>query len=226
MPKELAQIFVSSTSDLQDERQAVKEVVRENDLDQHLFVFAYEDVPSQSGSPEKVLLKELFSTDILVLILGSRYGSLHPDNQRVSIVEWEYQQATKKGVFKKPSDAFIFIKKVPQGDIDESQEVFRDKLTTFTKHWSKHYETVDDFKKILLSGLINWLRGYDQDDRVSHSTRLLLALIGSILMAATVYFFNSTDFSEVILISGVAYLLLLITMIFQSYVGTNLNFLR
>ena len=226
MPIELAQIFVSSTSDLQDERQAVKEVVQEHNLDRHLFVFAYEDVPSQSGSPEQVLLKELFSTDILVLILGKRYGSLHPNDESVSIVEWEYREATKKGLFKKPSDAFVFLKTVPEGDLDEEQEAFRSRLSTFTKHWSKQYDTVDDFKKSLLQGLIHWLKDYDQDDRVSHRTRLLLALGGSILMAVTVYFFNSTDFSEVILISGVAYLLLLITMVFQSYVGTNLNLSR
>lgn len=226
MPIELAQLFVSSTSDLQDERLAVKEVVKDNELDRHLFVFAYEDVPSQGKSPERVLLKELFSTDILVLILGSRYGSLHPEDERVSIVEWEYEQATKKGLFKKPSDAFVFLKKVPSGQVDEKQEAFREKLSTFTGHWSKQYDTVDEFKKSLLSGLINWLKGYDRDDRVSHRVRLILALGGSLLMAAAVYFFNSSDFSEVILISGVAYLLLLITMIFQSYVGTNLNIRR
>ena len=91
------QIFVSSTfTDLRQERQAAVEAILDNGhIPAGMELFA-------AGSEEqlKVIRTWIDESDILVLLLGGRYGSVEPKSQKsYTQLEYEYAEATGKPLF-------------------------------------------------------------------------------------------------------------------------------
>ena len=65
------QVFVSSTSDLHEERRAVKDALPERSVG----VYLYEEDVTRDEPPRLVLQRELQKSEVFVAILGRRYGS-------------------------------------------------------------------------------------------------------------------------------------------------------
>jgi hypothetical protein len=87
-------IFVSSTSDdLEKYRQTAREVI----LDKKCLPVMMEHFSAESKSTTGVIEKYLRNCDAVILIAGARYGST-PHNTEKSYVEWEFEQADKKGL--------------------------------------------------------------------------------------------------------------------------------
>ena len=87
-------IFVSSTSrDLEKYRQTAREII----LDKKCFPVMMEHFLAESKSTEDVIKKYLRNCDAVILIAGARYGST-PIKADKSYVEWEFEQADKKGL--------------------------------------------------------------------------------------------------------------------------------
>lgn len=87
------QIFVSSTfEDLKDERQAaVQAILRNRHIPAGMELFS-------AGSEEqmKVIQRWIDESDIYMLILGKRYGTIEPKSQK-SYTHLEYEYAIEKG---------------------------------------------------------------------------------------------------------------------------------
>jgi len=89
-------IFVSGVQkELKEERFAVKELVTQNALLEKYFnVFLFEDLPAKSKPSEKVYLKKVSESDILLLLLGKEYGQTGSDG--LSAIEREFRKAVEQ----------------------------------------------------------------------------------------------------------------------------------
>lgn len=109
-------IFVSGVQkELKEERFAVKEVVTQNALLKKYFsVFLFEDLPAKSKPVEKVYLKKVSESDILVLLLANEYGTTGSDG--LSAIEREFREAVEHGlkilVFIKGEDESVRDKRI------------------------------------------------------------------------------------------------------------------
>lgn len=150
-------LFLSSTSDLQDERSAV-----ENALPASVEAYRYERETARRESPKKRLERVLRRTDVFVAILGRRYGSLYPgDEKERSIVEWEFDTAYEN----EATEIFTLSRVYEDPDeIDERQRTFIERLGAFDSGvWLKPFETISQLEREFSKALIDWLtRFYDR----------------------------------------------------------------
>jgi hypothetical protein len=95
--KKKLQVFVSSTySDLRDERQAaVEAILTAGHIPAGMELFAAGD-----ESQMDVIKRWIDESDVYLLVLGGRYGSIEPKSQKSYIhLEYEYALATGKPLF-------------------------------------------------------------------------------------------------------------------------------
>lgn len=131
--KKKFQIFISSTyTDLIDERQmAVQTVLKKGHIPAGMELFKADD-----RSQKKIIEKWLEESDIYMLILGARYGSMDPETN-ISYTEWEYDKAVE---LNKPR--FVLI-------LDDS---FLDKKNTDYKTSEVNNPKYIDFKSKITNG--------------------------------------------------------------------------
>lgn len=155
-------LFISSTSDLQEERSAVEAA-----LPRSVEAYRYEQETARRESPRARLERVLQRTDVFVAILGSRYGSLYPDDEKNrSIVEWEFDTA-----YGNEATEIFALRKVAEkpDDVEERQRTFLERLENFdTGIWLKPFDTLLQLERDFTKALIDWLtRFYDRSYEVS-----------------------------------------------------------
>lgn len=147
--KKKLQVFVSSTyTDLQDERQAAVEgILGSNNIPAGMELFK-----AGNNSQLETIKKWIDDSDIYMLILGGRYGSIEP-NEHKSYTQLEYEYAISKGI---PifaivlSDEFLQEKAKINPDIYESHN--KDLYTQFKKIvMSKMVKTIKNCTEIKLA---------------------------------------------------------------------------
>ncbi len=151
--KRKLQVFVSSTfADLRAERQAAVEAILENrhiPAGMELFAAGNEDQMS-------VIRRWIDESDVYVLILGKRYGSVDPKSN-ISYTELEYAYAVEQG---KPLFALVLstemsnakVKSGAFGVEDLYEQTNVEKLRSFTASvMSKMCSIVEDTKDIRLA---------------------------------------------------------------------------
>src|SRR5260221_8635857 len=91
--KKTLQVFVSSTyKDLQEERQAaVQAILTAGHIPAGMELFAAGDETQMN-----VIKRWIDESDVYMLILGGRYGSIEPKSQK-SYIHLEYEYALEKG---------------------------------------------------------------------------------------------------------------------------------
>lgn len=101
--KKKLQVFVSSTyTDLQEERQAaVQAILTAGHIPAGMELFAAGDETQMN-----VIKRWIDESDVYMLILGGRYGSIEPKSQK-SYIHLEYEYALEKG---KPLFAVVINK--------------------------------------------------------------------------------------------------------------------
>jgi hypothetical protein len=146
------QIFISSTfTDLKAERQAaVEAVLAAGHIPAGMELFAAGD-----ESQMEVIQRWIDDSDVYMLILGGRYGSLHPSTG-LSYTEHEYEYALSTG---KPFFALVLtenaieLKKAELGD-DANETMNLEKYADFRqKVLSKISKLVEDCKDIKIGVL-------------------------------------------------------------------------
>ncbi len=105
-------IFICSTGDLGAERDAVERVLDDLSIEGSRF----EAWPSSPRSPVSECLSQIDDSDALVLILGSRYGSLASDSS-LSVTHLEYRHARSSRI---PVFPFLLARE----DIENAQRDF------------------------------------------------------------------------------------------------------
>lgn len=121
--KKKLQVFISSTYlDLIEERQiAVQAVLEAGHIPAGMELFS-----AGNESQWEVIKNWIDESDILMLILGKRYGSIEPRSSK-SYTQLEYEYALKK---RKP--VFSLIMAGPDYELDENQEV-KEKLDKYQR---------------------------------------------------------------------------------------------
>lgn len=190
-PKKRLQVFVSSTyTDLTKERQAaVEAILAAGHIPAGMELFAAGD-----ESQMEVIRHWIDESDVFLLILGGRYGTLKPESEK-SYIQLEYEYALSKG---KPIFACVIDENIENERIHQygSQVIERenfDKLNKFresvcgkmVRFWKDSkdiklaiHETLLDFSK--RNGLAGWIKGSDRSPLSSTKT-LIFDIDGTIL---------------------------------------------
>lgn len=143
-------VFISSTSDLKAEREAVAQRLRPD-----LEPFLYEEHAAASGTPQDVCRQWLESTDCFVGLAGPHYGSVYPgEKPERSICEWEYEVArTQPGC-----ERMVFIQDPPAAPVEPRQQQFIQRLRGDfrTGEWCKNFESPKDLVVSVLQAVVHW----------------------------------------------------------------------
>lgn len=88
-------VFISSTADLADERDAAERALAALNIDGTRF----ESWPSAPGNPIQVCIDEVEQSDALIVLLGDRYGSLADNGLSVTHLEYRCARNNSRPVF-------------------------------------------------------------------------------------------------------------------------------
>lgn len=135
------QIFISSTyKDLIDERQmAVQAIVKMGHIPAGMELF------KAGASQWQTITKWIDESDIYVLILGGKYGSINP-NEGKAYTHLEYEYALSTGM---PVFALVLSEKFLESKKEESseEEVYE----------KENVEKYNEFKKLVLSKIVKFV---------------------------------------------------------------------
>lgn len=165
MTKRKMQVFVSSTyDDLKEERQAaVEAILKAGHIPAGMELFA-----SGDESQWDTIKQWIEESDIFMLILGARYGSIEPKSQK-SYIQLEYEYATK---LKKPLFAAVmhedYRKEKVKSDGEQVLELqrpteYKEFLEIVLSKTSSFFYAVKDVKLIVHESLPNLIRNRDLD---------------------------------------------------------------
>ncbi len=172
------QVFVSSTyKDLMEERQAAVEAI----LDAGHIPAGMELFKAGNESQLKTIYKWIDESDVYMLILGGRYGSVAADVGK-SYTQLEYEYALEKGIpvfavvlsqeFLKKKIIALGLEETIEHDAPEKYQSFK------TLVMSKIIREVDDCKDIKISihstlndfmnqyDLVGWVRNSNENDTI------------------------------------------------------------
>ena len=169
------QIFISSTYlDLVEERQAVLKAI----LELEHIPAGMELFPATDASAWELIKSVIDESDYYVLIVGGKYGSLHPDG--LGFTEMEYDYAFDK---KKPVIALLHNSpdQIPRSktEIDEAQwkrlERFREKVRK--NHTCQFWTSAHDLKASVIVSLTSMFKrnpavGWVRADSVPSGARV------------------------------------------------------
>ena len=170
------QVFVSSTyKDLKEERQAAVQAI----LDAGHIPAGMELFKAGNESQLKTIYKWIDESDVYMLILGGRYGSIEPKSGK-SYTQVEYEYALSKGI---PVFAVVLSKSFLTSKINSlglenvMEQDYPDKYISFKEFvMSKIIREVDDCKDIIIQvhatlneflheyDLIGWVRNSNESD--------------------------------------------------------------
>ena len=100
-------VFISSTSDLKLERDAVEQALSKLKIDSSRF----EAWPSTPNQPMAECLQQIDDSDAMILLLGETYGSL--TNDGISVTHLEFRHAKLK------MPVFAYILYVPEREPEQ-----------------------------------------------------------------------------------------------------------
>lgn len=172
-------IFVSSTSDLAAERQAIRKELENSPFEPYLYE---PDDRLKRGSPRDHLRSVIRQCNLFVLLLGRTFGSPYdaddaPEELRdASIVEWEHSEARSR---LRSISMRVFEKSYPEGvEIEPEQLELRRRLGRFSRgDWIHRFDDERDDQTLLLR-LRNYLEWWQGEPR-----RELLRILASFLLA-------------------------------------------
>ncbi len=153
MPVQRFQAFISYTSELKTECEAVVQACHELSV----VPFDYQKVAANGDSPREYVERELIRSDIYLGILGGRHGSVYPPPPDRSVVEFEFENFRAHPGLRLTA---LFHKVLPPEDIEPLQARFRSKTTGFeSKVWRRDFDSIDrlcaEVKKAINAWLIN-----------------------------------------------------------------------
>ena len=139
--------YISSTvPDLKEERKAVMEIL--SSLNQ--IPAAYEFLPASNESPFKMAKEFIDSSDYIIMIIGTKYGTV--DTEGVSYVEAEYNYAISKN---KPVLPFIYYEEDAK-PIQKSMRDFQERIKN--KQLVSFWSNIDDLRMQVLNALMKLLQ--------------------------------------------------------------------
>lgn len=166
----ILKVFISSPSDVYEEREALDEVIRDinniwrDTLDIMLESKKWEiNIPSKitNQNPNDIIINEIGKYDLYIGIMWSRFGS--PTNGYESGTEQEFKIALNQfNENKNPLIKFYFSKRKftieTENEVDQISKVKRFENEIKNIGIIKYYKTIDEFKYILFRELSNYIK--------------------------------------------------------------------
>lgn len=146
-------IFVSGVQkELKEERFAVKGLVTQNALlEKYFTVFLFEDLPAKSKSAEKVYLKKVSESDILLLLLGKEYGQTGSDD--LSAIEREFRKAVEQHL-----KILVFLSGGDDSTRDRrARNLIREIRMPSSGYIYKEFNDTSDLKEYVFNSLVELL---------------------------------------------------------------------
>lgn len=154
-------IFLSSTLDLQEERNAINTVV--DSIKQ--IVSRCEYFTARSKSPNEICMSAAKACDIFIGIYKNRYGSI-PEKSKISVCEMEYNIA------KRNNKPLLLFHHKDTSNREKKLDIFLNKIKDFTKgHYVLEYSNIDELKFLVLQSLVFNLKLLPQ---IEHDEKLIL----------------------------------------------------
>lgn len=140
IPRKKLQVFVSSTyEDLKEERQAaVEAILSAGHIPAGMELFA-----AGNESQMEVIRRWIDDSDVFLLILGARYGSIEPSSGK-SYVEREYEYAREKG-----KEVFSVV--ITDKGIEQKLEKLKLKGIERENH-----RKLDEFRNLVTGNIVRW----------------------------------------------------------------------
>ena len=140
-------VFVSSTSKMKAEREAVRDALRPS-----LELFLYDEYPATGESPEEVCHREIVNAQAFLGIIGADYGSPYRKGipEAGSVVEWEVRTARGRDNL----HIMIFIKDGPVRD--RRQKRFIKELEALTGLWALRFRTRNELLRHVHRSVLKW----------------------------------------------------------------------
>lgn len=183
--KKKYQVFVSSTyTDLRDDRQvAVETILKAGDIPAGMELFAASD-----ESQMDVIKRWIDESDIYMLILGGRYGSIEPKSGK-SYIQLEYEYAIERSI---PFFAIVMSESLLEKRVKEygtsyietnHSELYKNFKDKVLKKMCKFYDDPKDIKLAIFETLTDyhnryqltgWISGkeFNLDTYISETQRL------------------------------------------------------
>jgi hypothetical protein len=175
-------VFISSTSDLADERRALLA-----NLGPLYEPYLYEEDRAGRASPEVRCREKIEESNVFVGILGASWGTPLPSDPSRSIVEWEIETARRRDDL----EILTFVKKLPADvAVDPRQKELLDSVTGFENGlWCKFFDSTESLVRLVRSSLEAWLVefwSHMQQARFGAALRLhrVLLAVAGVLAAA------------------------------------------
>ena len=216
-------VFISSTSDLSEERKALLA-----NLGKLYEPYLFEDDRARRKSPEERCREMIESSHVFVGVLGATYGTPFPSDPQRSIVEWEIDTARQR----EDVEIMAFLKKLPPGaEVDPRQKQLLDRVTGFENGvWCKVFESTESLVQLVRSSLEGWLAefwGQMQKRQLRATVNLHKVLVpvaavlvlGLVLLAATPLRSQFTTTSLIVVSGAVAALVLLCIVLLVAETG-------
>jgi hypothetical protein len=155
MTIQVKSLFVSSTSDLSEEREAVQDIIRKYRAERQILPYISDFDVRPGETPEDRLCEEIRNTDLFMMILGGRHGSPYPRAMKEpppSICEWEFKEAHKR---KRYLQMVAMEKVLPSEAVEEPQRRFRERVREFCSgEWRMTFSDQEEFCSLLISVLM------------------------------------------------------------------------
>ena len=168
-------VFISSTSELKAEREAVAQTLRPD-----LEPFLYEEHAAASGTPRQVCQRWLELSDCFVALVGPRYGSMCPgETPERSICEWEYDVARAQ----RGCERMVFIQEPPAETVEQRQQQFIKRLRGDfqTGEWCKNFQSSKDLVVDVLQAVVHWQNQFWQPLQHESNRRVNVWLLFALL---------------------------------------------
>jgi len=173
-------VFISSTSDLAAERQALA-----GKLPPAYDPYLFEQDRARAKSPEDHCREMIEQSDVFVCLLGVNYGSVYSFDVSGSrsIVEWEFDTARKRDDIE-----LMVFRKDPLPKTDQRQQEFLNRISGFRDGvWLKQFASPDELVRQVGESLLRWLVEFRlavKAARLRHRARVRLGFLGLTLLSA------------------------------------------
>lgn len=161
--KRKLQVFVSSTyTDMLSERQAaVEAILRAGHIPAGMEIFAAGNEPQL-----ETIRRWIDDSDIFMLILGGRYGSIEPNSGKSYIeMEYDYAAGKKKPLFAAVVSEYYLDAKVKSAGLDATERINGHLLQSFREKVAskicRFFGDVNEFKLIVFESIANYERNED-----------------------------------------------------------------
>lgn len=145
-------IFVSGVQkELKEERFVVKKLINRNSLLKKYFtVFLFEDLPAKSKPAERVYLKNVEESDILILLLGDEYGQRGSDG--LSAIEREFRRSVEQSL-----KILVFLRKDDSGRDKRIKNLIKEIRKPSSGYVYKKFKDSSDLKESVFDSLVELL---------------------------------------------------------------------